>query len=37
MKKDTKYFLKYYTEEEMHEYEEEIENLRNNPNTFLQG
>lgn len=36
VKKDTKYFLKYFTIEEMHMYEEEIENLRNNPDTFLQ-
>ena len=35
MKDDTVYTLKYYTNDELNEFREEIKLLKNNPETFL--
>ena len=35
VEKDLNYFLKYYTEEDLHQFRSEIKHLKDNPNKFL--
>ena len=35
VEKDINYFLKYFTEEELQQFRDEIKNLKNNPSEFL--